>query len=86
MANAIHLKIEWLLKRGQYLRFSDGRVPQLNGTEFCIILNKKTEDSIARANKVNSTVVGKLELRDYSGLIGQNRIDCVRIEKVIGVG
>jgi hypothetical protein len=83
MANAIHLKIEWLLKRGQYLRFSDGRVPQLNGT---ITLNKKTEDAIARANKVNSTVVGKLELRDYSGLIGQNRIDCVRIEKVIGVG
>jgi hypothetical protein len=83
MANAIHLKIEWLLKRGQYLRFSDGRVPQLNGT---ITLNKKTEDAIARANKVNSTVAGKLELRDNSGLIGQNRIDCVRIEKVIGVG
>jgi hypothetical protein len=83
MANAIHLKIEWLLKRGQYLRFSDGRVPQLNGT---ITLNKKTEDAIARANKVNSTVVRKLELRDNSGLIGQNRIDCVRIEKVIGVG
>jgi hypothetical protein len=59
MAKAIHLKIEWLLKRGQYLRFSDGRVPQLNGT---ITLNKKTEDAIARANKVNSTVVGKLEL------------------------
>ncbi|PNX88106.1 hypothetical protein L195_g014038 [Trifolium pratense] len=85
MAKAIHLK-SWLFKRGQYLQFSNGRVPQLNSNQiFIILLNKKTEDAITRANKGNSTVVTKLEFRGYSGLIGQNRVDCVRIEKVLGV-
>jgi len=84
MAKAIHhslIKSLWHFKRGQFLEFSNGRVPQSNQTYFKF---GKTEDTIARSNEVYEIIGRKFELRHMArGYVGENGVEWVRLENVL---
>ncbi|KAK2424140.1 hypothetical protein QL285_034531 [Trifolium repens] len=63
-------KILWFTNKGQFYKFSNRRVPQLNQNQVYIFAYK-TNDTIARSNEVNKTVRRKLSLRD----VGQDGVE-----------
>jgi hypothetical protein len=61
----------WLFKKRQFLKFSNGRVPQMNHKKVITSMGK-TKDAIARSNEVNMIVPRILGLSNVvdSGDVG----------------